>query len=104
MLEGAEVRLAVDIGGTFTDIVLDVGEARKTRIFNLKRIPDRFMPRCREHLILLDALLARDANAARAAMTTYIDNVSPVFWPSWQRPETSTTPQTSRKGPLEREL
>ena len=27
MLEGAEVRLAVDIGGTFTDIVLDVGAA-----------------------------------------------------------------------------
>src|SRR5438270_1141926 len=31
MHEGAEVRLAVDIGGTFTDIVLDVGEVRKTR-------------------------------------------------------------------------
>jgi N-methylhydantoinase A len=31
MLEGAEVRLAVDIGGTFTDIVLDVGEVRRTR-------------------------------------------------------------------------
>src|SRR3954463_161539 len=31
MLEGAEVRLAVDIGGTFTDIVLDVGLDRKTR-------------------------------------------------------------------------
>ncbi|RTM11657.1 MAG: hydantoinase/oxoprolinase family protein, partial [Bradyrhizobiaceae bacterium] len=31
MLEGAEVRLAVDIGGTFTDIVLDVGFDRKTR-------------------------------------------------------------------------
>ncbi|WP_316214774.1 MULTISPECIES: hydantoinase/oxoprolinase family protein [unclassified Bradyrhizobium] len=31
MLEGAEVRLAVDIGGTFTDIVLDVGEQRRTR-------------------------------------------------------------------------
>ena len=31
MLEGAEVRLAVDIGGTFTDIVLDVGQDRKTR-------------------------------------------------------------------------
>jgi N-methylhydantoinase A len=31
MLEGAEVRLAVDIGGTFTDIVLDVGERRRTR-------------------------------------------------------------------------
>jgi len=30
MLEEAEVRLAVDIGGTFTDIVLDVGEERKT--------------------------------------------------------------------------
>jgi len=31
MLEGAEVRLAVDIGGTFTDIVLDVGRQRRTR-------------------------------------------------------------------------
>jgi N-methylhydantoinase A len=31
MLDGAEVRLAVDIGGTFTDIVLDVGQDRKTR-------------------------------------------------------------------------
>jgi N-methylhydantoinase A len=31
MLERAEVRLAVDIGGTFTDIVLDVGEQRRTR-------------------------------------------------------------------------
>lgn len=31
MLEGAEVRLAVDIGGTFTDIVLDVGPDRRTR-------------------------------------------------------------------------
>src|SRR3569623_389748 len=31
MHEGAEVRLAVDIGGTFTDIVLDVAEARWTR-------------------------------------------------------------------------
>jgi N-methylhydantoinase A len=31
MLDGAEVRLAVDIGGTFTDIVLDVGRDRRTR-------------------------------------------------------------------------
>src|SRR5712671_597354 len=31
MLEGAEVRLAADIGGTFTDIVLDVGQDRRTR-------------------------------------------------------------------------
>ena len=31
MLDRAEVRLAVDIGGTFTDIVLDVGERRRTR-------------------------------------------------------------------------
>ena len=31
MLQGAEVRLAVDIGGTFTDIVLDVGRDRRTR-------------------------------------------------------------------------
>jgi N-methylhydantoinase A len=31
MRQGAEVRLAVDIGGTFTDIVLDVGQERRTR-------------------------------------------------------------------------
>jgi N-methylhydantoinase A len=31
MLQGAEVRLAADIGGTFTDIVLDVGRDRRTR-------------------------------------------------------------------------
>ena len=31
MLDGAELRLAVDIGGTFTDIVLDVGRDRRTR-------------------------------------------------------------------------
>jgi N-methylhydantoinase A len=31
MLDGVEVRLAVDIGGTFTDIVLDVGQDRRTR-------------------------------------------------------------------------
>jgi N-methylhydantoinase A len=31
MLGKAEVRLAVDIGGTFTDIVLEVGERRRTR-------------------------------------------------------------------------
>jgi N-methylhydantoinase A len=31
MLDKAEVRLAVDIGGTFTDIVLDVSERRRTR-------------------------------------------------------------------------
>jgi N-methylhydantoinase A len=31
MLDGAEARLAVDIGGTFTDIVLEVGQDRRTR-------------------------------------------------------------------------
>src|SRR6202035_5830552 len=31
MVQGAEVRLAVDIGGTFTDLVLDVGQDRRTR-------------------------------------------------------------------------
>jgi N-methylhydantoinase A len=31
MLDGAEARLAVDIGGTFTDIVLQVGQERRTR-------------------------------------------------------------------------
>ncbi|UPT98947.1 hydantoinase/oxoprolinase family protein [Bradyrhizobium barranii subsp. apii] len=42
MLEGAEVRLAVDIGGTFTDIVLDVGQDRKTRkVLTTPRRPEQ---------------------------------------------------------------
>ncbi len=47
----------------------------KTRIFDLKRMPDRFLPGCREHLVILDALEAGDQKAARAAMVSHLENV-----------------------------
>ena len=48
---------------------------RKTRIFNFKRMPERFEPGCREHLTIIDAIMRGDEVAARAAMSTHIENV-----------------------------
>lgn len=48
---------------------------RKTRLFNLKKIPSRFEPGRLEHLELLDALRDGDAPRAAVAMRTHIENV-----------------------------
>ena len=48
---------------------------RKTRLFNLKRMPNRFLPGCHEHLAILDALDRRDGARARTAMAAHLDNV-----------------------------
>ena len=55
MLDGAEARLAVDIGGTFTDIVLEVGQDRRTRkvLTTLSRPEEAVLDGMR--LILADA-------------------------------------------------
>src|SRR5215475_7662108 len=55
MLEGAEVRLAVDIGGTFTDIVLDVGQQRRTRKVLTTPVRPEQAVLDGMHLILTDA-------------------------------------------------
>ena len=47
----------------------------KTRIFDLKRMPDRFLPGCHEHLAILDALGSGDRERARAAMVAHLENV-----------------------------
>ncbi|SDU03227.1 GntR family transcriptional regulator [Stappia sp. ES.058] len=47
----------------------------KTRIFDKGFIPDRFEPGLHEHLEILDAILARDADRAGAAMRRHLDNV-----------------------------
>ncbi|RVT86950.1 GntR family transcriptional regulator [Rhodobacteraceae bacterium CCMM004] len=46
----------------------------KTRIYDQGEIPDRFQPGVHEHIAILDAVLARDADAAAAAMRTHIDH------------------------------
>ena len=48
---------------------------RKTHLFNLKRMPNRFLPGCREHLSILDAIARGDGQAAREAMANHLDNV-----------------------------
>jgi DNA-binding GntR family transcriptional regulator len=48
---------------------------RRTHIFNTKRIPGRRRPGALEHLALIDAVAAGDADKARAIMSEHIENV-----------------------------
>ena len=48
---------------------------RRTRIFDLGRMPDRAASVYREHIDIIAAIEAGDAGAASAAMTRHIDNV-----------------------------
>lgn len=50
------------------------GLRRRTRMFNLKRLPERFRPGCLEHLAIVAALEAGDGAAAREAVATHLDN------------------------------
>ncbi len=47
---------------------------RRTVLFATRRVPERLEPVCAEHLAILDALALGDAAAARAAMTTHVQN------------------------------
>ena len=47
----------------------------KTYMFNLDRVPERFVVGHREHLAVLDALRRQDRDAAREGITTHIENV-----------------------------
>ena len=46
----------------------------KTRMFDQGQIPDRLEPGTREHIVIADAILARDPDAAEAAMREHINN------------------------------
>jgi DNA-binding GntR family transcriptional regulator len=50
------------------------GLRRKTRMFSLRRMPDRFRPGSAEHLAIIDSLVRRDEFAARGAMTLHLEN------------------------------
>ena len=47
---------------------------RKTRMFSLRRMPDRFLPGSSEHLAIIEGLARRDVAAARRAMTMHLEN------------------------------
>jgi DNA-binding GntR family transcriptional regulator len=48
---------------------------RRTHIFNTRRIPDRRRPGALEHLALIDAVAAGDAQKAQTLMAEHIENV-----------------------------
>lgn len=48
---------------------------RRTAVFDMKQIPERFQPSCAEHLAILEAIGRGDVQAARAGMIAHIDNV-----------------------------
>jgi DNA-binding GntR family transcriptional regulator len=50
------------------------GLRRRTRMFNLKRMPERFLPGCGEHLAIIEALERGDEKMARRSMATHLDN------------------------------
>ncbi|WAT06655.1 FCD domain-containing protein [Rouxiella badensis] len=47
----------------------------KTRMFNLRQVPERFVSGHHEHLEIIAALRSGDADGARAAAARHIDNV-----------------------------
>ena len=47
----------------------------KTRMFGLRRIPSRFEPGRAEHLEILEAMEARDAQRAHGLMHRHLENV-----------------------------
>lgn len=53
-----------------------IGEIRrKIRMCNVERRPERLLPASREHLAIVDALINRNAAAARHAMIQHLTNV-----------------------------
>lgn len=48
---------------------------RKTYMFNLHRVPERFDVGHREHLAIIDALRRQDREAARSGIRAHIENV-----------------------------
>ena len=48
---------------------------RRTRVLNLKSLPERFVPGCREHLAIIAAIERRDEEGARAALASHFENV-----------------------------
>lgn len=59
--------------GLLTELIENL--KTKTIIYDKGSIPDRFEPGCHEHLAIIDAVIARDADAALEAMRVHLTNV-----------------------------
>lgn len=58
----------------------------RTRMFDQGSIPDRFEPGCREHLAIIDAIIAGDADHASAMMRLHLANVREAIFQHMHHP------------------
>lgn len=63
-----------DASGNVTLAEMIKNLRRKTRIFGIKRMPERFVPGSQEHLDIIDALRRRSPDEAAAAMERHLEN------------------------------
>lgn len=68
-------RLVAEAAGNklMAEVIADL--RRRTRMFSMKRMPERFEPICREHLAIVDALAAGDGTRAARTVTDHLDAV-----------------------------
>jgi DNA-binding GntR family transcriptional regulator len=62
-------------GGNQTLRAIVVDLRRKTAMFDLRRVPERFRPSCEEHLAILRAIRMGDSAAAQTEIARHIGNV-----------------------------
>jgi len=58
---------------TLCSIISDL--RRRTAMFDMRRVPERFQPSCEEHLRILDAIGRQDRARAQTEIATHLDNV-----------------------------
>jgi DNA-binding GntR family transcriptional regulator len=58
----------------------------KTRMYDQGSIPDRFLPGCHEHIALIDAVMAGNADAAAAAMRLHLTHVRQAIFSHMHHP------------------
>jgi len=53
-----------------------IGELRnRSELLTVRRVPDRLIQSCNEHLTIVEALLAGNGDEARLAMQKHIENI-----------------------------
>jgi DNA-binding GntR family transcriptional regulator len=67
--------LIIEVAGNklLAEVVADL--RLRTRMFSMKRMPERFEPICREHLAIIDALESADPQRANDAVVEHLENV-----------------------------
>ncbi len=59
--------------GLLADMIRDLKQ--RTRMFSMKRMPERLPPICEEHIAIVDALASGDSARSAAALVAHLENV-----------------------------